>query len=267
MMHLNTLTNKLNNKKKKSIPKKIDFFDFITIIPMEYYVYAILEPNNKKLVCDKYNFEHTPFYIGYGKNKRINEHLGKREMNRKCHKTSKIISLFSSGLIPIFIKLEENLTFEEANQLEINLISILGRLDNNTGILTNHTDGGMGTKNKILSDETKTKMSKSHIGVLHSEETKKQISIKHKGKKLTTETKLKLSISKTRRGNAFYGKKHNLETLPTCKKVAQIDKLTGLVVNEYLSAMEAERLNNFTHIHDVCNGKRNSSGGYYWRYI
>ena len=75
--------------------------------------------------------------------------------NRKCHKSCKMKSIIETGNIPIIIKIEENLSFEQANNLEIKYISLLGRIDKGTGILTNHTDGGQGTKNKILSKETK----------------------------------------------------------------------------------------------------------------
>jgi len=235
----------------------------------EYYVYAILDPRNKKeIIFKNYKFEFVPFYIGYGKNNRINEHLNhKRELTRKCHKSSMIISLLNIGLTPILFKIEENLSFEEANNLEIELINIIGRLDKNTGILTNHTDGGMGTKNKILSQESKDKMSASHIGILHTDESKLKMRLNRLGTKMSDKTKDKLSISKSGKRNAFYGKHHNLDTLSTCKKVYQLDRITGEIIKQYPSVMEAERVNNFKHIHDVCNGKRKSSGGFNWKYV
>ena len=102
---------------------------------------------------------------------------------------------------------------------------------------------------------------------LYSDKSKLKMRLKRLGKSMTQETKDKLSIRKSGEGNAFYGKKHNLDTLSTCKKVKQIDKITGETIREYPSVMEAERVNNFSHIHDVCNGKRKSSGGFYWKYI
>jgi hypothetical protein len=234
----------------------------------EYYVYAILDPNI--LTNIKYNelvFTNQPFYIGYGKNNRMDNHLHKKEMDRKCHKSSKIISILNSGNNPIFIKIKENLSFEEANELEIFLIKLMGRSDNNTGILTNHTDGGSGTKNKVTSEETKKKISDSKMGILHTEESKLKMRLKRLGSKMSNKTKDKLSISKSGKGNAFYGKHHNLDTLSTCKKVYQLDRITGEIIKQYPSVMEAERVNNFKHIHDVCNGKRKSAGGFNWRYV
>ena len=99
----------------------------------------------------------------------------------------------------------ENLSWEEACEKEKELIKIYGRLDNNTGILANLTDGGEGTleykhnsnsKHKIglswkgkirgcQTDEHKRKMvdtKKSnntlfgwHKGIPRSEETKEKI--------------------------------------------------------------------------------------------
>jgi hypothetical protein len=175
-----------------------------------YYVYIILDPlENYEFSIGDLKFNSKPFYIGYGKNNRVNEHLHKRELNRNCHKSCKIKSIINTGNIPIIIKIKENLSFEDANNLEIKYISLFGRIDKGTGILTNHTDGGQGTKNKILSEESKKKISKSHMGILHTEESKLKMSLKHKGKILSDITKKKISESMKEEGNPFYGKKHN----------------------------------------------------------
>jgi hypothetical protein len=160
-----------------------------------------------------------------------------------------------------------NLTFENANELEIKYINLLGRLDNNTGILTNHTDdGGKGTKNKILSIETKSKISNSKTGIKHTEESKVKISKSHKGKKLSDKTKKKLSDSMKGEGNPFYGKKHNLDSFKTCKTTLQIDIKTNEVISKFKSSMEAERETGIKMIYRVCNGTRKSAGGYKWIY-
>lgn len=58
----------------------------------------------------------------------------------------------------------KNLTWEDAKDLEIFLISIYGRRDNKTGILCNMTDGGDGGTGCIPSLETRKKMSYARIG-------------------------------------------------------------------------------------------------------
>lgn len=57
----------------------------------EYYVYVILDPIiDGEFTYNDIEFNNKPFYIVYGKNNRIKQHLYKREINRKCYKSSKI---------------------------------------------------------------------------------------------------------------------------------------------------------------------------------
>jgi hypothetical protein len=208
----------------------------------DYYVYLILDPNEDySLSINDVSIYKKPFYVGYGKNNRMEQHLLKREMNRKCFKSCKVKSILSGGKLPIFIKLVENLTFEDANNSEIYYIEMFGRIDNNTGILTNHTDGGKGTKNKILSIETKNKISNSKIGIKHTEESKIKISISHIGKKLSDETKNKISNSMKGDSNPFYGKKHNLDSFKNCKVTLQIDIETEKIISRFNSVTERTR--------------------------
>lgn len=52
------------------------------------------------------------------------------------------------------------------------------------------------------------------------------------------------------------------------KPVAKIDIKTGEILEIYPSYMEAERNNgNTRHIADVCNGKRKSCKGFYWKWV
>ena len=50
-------------------------------------------------------------------------------------------------------------------------------------------------------------------------------------------------------------------------KVAQIDKITGEIIKEYVSVNTAEKENKLKHIHAVCLGSRKTCGGYMWKYI
>lgn len=52
------------------------------------------------------------------------------------------------------------------------------------------------------------------------------------------------------------------------KPVAKIDKNTDKIIEIYSSVSEAERKNNIAkHIGAVCRGKRQTAGGYKWKYI
>jgi len=91
--------------------------------------------------------------------------------------------------------LKRDLTKEEAYKLEIILIAWYGRKNLNKGPLVNLTDGGDGSNNVIVSEETKEKLRIARIGYTHSDETKFKISNSHKGKIISEETKHKMSKS------------------------------------------------------------------------
>lgn len=94
--------------------------------------------------------------------------------------------------------LYENLSWEDACELEMFLISLYGRKDLGLGTLVNMTNGGDGTYGLIRSEESKEKMrgeNNPFYGKKHSEETRKIMS----------------EYSKTLKGNKnhFYGRKHS----------------------------------------------------------
>ena len=78
--------------------------------------------------------------------------------------------------------IKDNLTEQEAKDLEIELIAKHGRIDLGEGYLINKTDGGEGNKGYIMSEETKRKLSEAKKGKTHTEETKRKLSEANKGK-------------------------------------------------------------------------------------
>jgi NUMOD3 motif len=159
-----------------------------------YYVYAYLRSKDSQTALAG-----TPYYIGYGKGQRA----------------------FNKHRIPVpkdksnIIFLHENLSEDQAKELEIQEISRYGRKDLGTGILTNLTNGGEGVSGMIHSEETKKIMSEkktgennNFYGKTHSEEARKKISESKKGKQgpgnfrgkeHSEETKVKLSVAFKRR--------------------------------------------------------------------
>lgn len=133
-----------------------------------YYVYAYLRSKDSQTA-----FAGTPYYIGYGKGQRaFNKHRIPVPKDK-----SKIIFL------------HENLSEDQAKDLEIQEIARYGRKDLGTGILTNLTNGGEGVSGMIHSEETKKIMSEkksgennNFYGKTHSEEARKKISESKKGK-------------------------------------------------------------------------------------
>jgi hypothetical protein len=150
----------------------------------KYYTYAYLREDG------------TPYYIGKGKAGRINNklhaiHLPPEEGRR------------------IFLK--QNLTDEEARKHEIYMIAVLGRKDLGTGILRNMTNGGEGCAGRVLSDETKKKLSEAHKGKKKSIEHKKALSEAAKRRKGSDKWKASASASlkgiMAKEKNPSWGKK------------------------------------------------------------
>ena len=113
----------------------------------QFYVYIYKEPISQE-----------PFYIGYGQNSRMNDHLNEVQtfldeslsnkeifdLKGNRHKRFKIKKILESGCEPIIIKVLENATKRDAIDEEIRLIALYGRADKGLGPLTNMTDGGNG---------------------------------------------------------------------------------------------------------------------------
>jgi len=157
---------------------------------MHYYTYAYLREDR------------TPYYIGKGKGSRI------------YRKTRRIKPPKDKSRI-IFLK--QNLTEEEAFKHEIYMIAVFGRINLGTGILHNMTNGGEGGSGRVLSEETRRKLSdanrrKNHpnYGKTTSLETKAKMSASKKN--MSDETRAKYSAANTGENHPFYGKTHSPET-------------------------------------------------------
>lgn len=165
--------------------------------------------------------------------------------------------------------LVDNLTQDEANQLEEYYINYYNTTDDNYGY--NIAKGGL---NKIISSETKNKMRISHLGLIHSEETQEKISQSLTNRHLTEEHKKHISETHigmqghkfTENEKIIISKK--LQNHPSMsKKVHCIE--TGIV---YPSAAEAARqlgLASGSHINEcITNPQRvKTAGGFHWERI
>lgn len=131
--------------------------------------------------------------------------------------------------------LHENVSWDEACLIEIDLIAKIGRQDLGTGPLVNLTSGGEGAPGRVVSettrqlarekqtgrrygDETKQKLSEMRIGVPKPIGFGDKISKLQKekggfftGHKHTEESKKKTSEKVAGEKNPFYGKKHTKE--------------------------------------------------------
>lgn len=137
----------------------------------ESYVYLLVDPRNNQ-----------PFYVGKGRGNRCRAHLdeAKYYVKRRSKKLAKIRKLFSLGMEPTIIKVEENVTDAQAIDLEVLLIAEMRDI----GIpLTNMTDGGDGAQ-----------------GYKHTEEHKQIMRERFAGRVITEEHRLKMCKPKSEIG-------------------------------------------------------------------
>jgi hypothetical protein len=146
--------------------------------------------------------KNEPFYIGIGSDSDGKYTRSKSKKNRNNH----WYNIVNCTDYKIEIMLDD-LTWEEANEKEIELVAFYGRRDLNKGTLVNLTNGGDGVVGYKQSEETKKKRSESMKGKKTNEETIKKMSESrknlyengyvspNKGKKQSEETKKKRSES------------------------------------------------------------------------
>lgn len=151
------------------------------------------------------NDDNSVFYVGKGQRRRAWE-TGAKRRSRLWHNIAKkhghTVKIWAS-----------NLTEEVAFQMERDWIALYGRMDNGTGCLVNHTNGGEGPSGKMISRDTRQKMSNAASnrsmetkqklaahgrGHQHSQDAKRRIGAAAKGRKVTAETKMKLRIAAQR---------------------------------------------------------------------
>lgn len=138
--------------------------------PRRFYTYAYLREDG------------TPYYIGKGTESRIYANCG-----RPCNKPKDKLRI-------IFLK--QNLTEDEAFKHEIYMICVFGRIDLETGVLRNKTNGGEGCSGLVHSEESRKQMSKMKKGKSQTEESNKKRSESLKGIKRSEETRKKFSKAK-----------------------------------------------------------------------
>ena len=181
--------------------------------------------------------DNTPFYVGIGNSLKRAYNFNNSQRNDYWYRTYK-----KYGVIVEIV--ENDVSFEQAKELEVFLIDLIG-LSN----LTNMTLGGEGMLGFVFSEESKKKMSASGKNRITTDETKKRISAAGLGRKHSVKSK------------ELIAKAHR-------KKVIKMDADYN-ELDEYDSIYEASILNSsngYSHIGCVANGLREFSLGYRWKF-
>lgn len=188
----------------------------------KYYIYGLLRPDYPDPF---YVWQDQPFYFGKGKCKRIYYHRREAkkkiiEPGKKSIKINIIHKLWEQNLDFKEVILFDNLTEQEAFEIENKLIKKYGRINNNTGCLANLTDGGEGPSGMVHTKKTRIRMKEAQLGEKnhfygkhHTKESLNKMSENGmKGKHHTEETKKLISEKISGENNGFYGKHHTEET-------------------------------------------------------
>lgn len=144
------------------------------------------------------------------------------------------------------IVIADGLSEEQAKKAEKFYISMFNTNNNKNGY--NMTTGGDGTNGYYPSEETRHKLSELRRRENLSDETRRKRSESLRNRRLSDEHKAKIGA-----GNS---------------KAIIMMSLSGEFIKKFNSASEAENETgvNHTHISQCCNGKRNTSGGYSWKF-
>lgn len=115
----------------------------------DFYVYVYFDQRiYGKWYYSGLTFNFQPFYVGKGRLNRDSSHLYPSILNQKSYKSSMIKSIFNDiGEYPLHYRIYSNLNEITAIKIEEDFIKYFGRKDNNTGILCNLTNGGVGLVN------------------------------------------------------------------------------------------------------------------------
>jgi hypothetical protein len=131
-----------------------NYSEFIIESDNIFYIYVYLDPTKPgKYEYDSgLKFEYLPFYVGYSNKKafydRKSRHLHFAKMNKdltnNSYKMNIINKIIKNGDEPIILLFKDDLTFTEAKEMEIYMISKVGNRYDSSGPLVNIAKGGDG---------------------------------------------------------------------------------------------------------------------------
>lgn len=152
-----------------------------------YYVYAHYKADSGEI-----------FYIGKGSENRALQ-KGMKDRSDFWHRVVNKHGFFHKIL-------HDNLTEEQAFEIERAEIAKHGRIKTGTGTLINLSDGGEGSSGHRWTEEQREAQSKRQIGrpgPVHTEETRRILSEKKKGHSHSSESRVKMSESRKGKKRIF----------------------------------------------------------------
>jgi len=207
-----------------------------------FYTYAYLREDG------------TPYYIGKGTRDRAYRPGGKPCSIPQDKKR--------------IIILKNNLLEEDAFKHEIYIISIFGRKDIGTGILRNRSiGGGNAAEGRVVSEETRKKISQKLKGNIISTETRKKLSQAGMGRIFSEETRKKISEKSKERKREDW-EIERLRTLNLGRKTSEETKKKLSIAGKRLAKPHKITFKNNTsivvqNIRDWCKENKYSPGGMY----
>jgi len=192
---------------------------------INFYSYLLKKPNG------------VPFYAGKGKGRRCFVHLKPWHLKHDSNKlkVNIIKKIRKGGEEPIVEIVKEDLTEDEAFQIETEQIKLYGRIEDG-GLLANMSDGGEGQSGYRFTDEVKRSLSQMFsgdknpfYGKKHSKESLEKIGDINRGKVLDDEWRKKLSEStKGRKKSEEHKKKIQMALKQRQKSPEEIQRLIEL---------------------------------------
>lgn len=198
---------------------------------MKYYLY-------RHIRLDK----NEPFYIGIGRKRKVRNVCSWSHEYERAYVNGKGRSKLWNRIAAKGYEIE--ILFETNNhklilKKEIEFINLYGRIDLNTGSLSNFTSGGEG----IVSPSVLTRklISEKLTGLIRSEKTRQKIKEKRKLQKhptMSKEARLRLSKDRTGSKNVMFGKT-GLKNVKS-KNIYEYDKNQQLI-KVWVNAREIEK--------------------------
>lgn len=199
--------------------------------------------NNKVVYLHRKESDLTPFYVGMGSKYRAFTTSSRNNWWKNTYeKYGLVVDIVAS-----------NLSIEDAYELEVFLISELGRKDLGLGNLVNLDDGGEGATGHIPTENARTKLSRRMSKKVINTETLEVLSS-------ATEMQAKYGVPKDvpRKEHPSYDWMY-LEDYKNGKHLTEKWINRYKIKNSYLKIINTKTLEIFYNLEDACKSKNNTS--------